>query len=342
MKKYLTLLALVIFITPSVTFAIWWNPSTWFSRIDEMDFDYNNKMNREKQQKKNSDIIPNQTPTSISTPIPEIKTTFYVKYENTRLRKCASTDCEILGYYKVNDQIISTDSKPLTLKDMPEWIMFSLPDGETAYINKSVLSEKPVKVTKNAITDADKSIINKWISDMNSEITVSSTVTNYIKSKGDSGMAIDVLDVEDVYVKNIDVIKKQLVTASVNNQIDTVISLIDRYKNLKSNHSFDYEKAVITSRQRLDDNISNARIQATKDYYQNQQIQRDAVNKARIDAANAYSQKYNELLNNAKTEGVTEQVFNAQLNAAGMGGGQINCTTMPAAGMYGSYHITCY
>lgn len=148
MKKYLTLLALVIFIIPSITFAVWWNPSTWFSRIDKMNFDYNRKMNEEANRKKTTDVTNNLVPTS-TVSIPEIKTTFYVKYENTRLRKCASTDCEILGYYKVNDQIISTDSKPLTLKDMPEWIMFSLPDGETAYINKSVLSETSIVEQKN-------------------------------------------------------------------------------------------------------------------------------------------------------------------------------------------------
>lgn len=348
LQKIAFIVALALFVVPQVTFAAWWNPFTWFSDIDRINVDYNQKMTEEKR---SNNVLDTTSAPPVSESTPQIKTTFYVKYDSTRLRKCASTDCDVLGYYKVNDQIISTDSKTLSLNDMPEWIMFTLPEGKTAYINKSVLSETRIPaqevmsqktVDSNRLSDADKKIITGWVDHIDREIVAQSDLIEQIRQDGYQNSAADVIDVIQVYVLNLKVLKNELTSALVRNNRGDVSAAIGRIQNLSDKYNIDFKLSLDNSVRNLRISTENARAQAVDDAYRQVRAQQDAINQARLDSANAYTDKYNEIMENAKREGLTQGVVNNQLNAAGLIR-QVNCSYSSVGGMTpGGGSVTCY
>lgn len=72
-------------------------------------------------------------------------TTFYVRNDNSVVRKCASLSCEIVGGYNRGEtfEFLTTSG---TWLELPEWIPFSVEGNAstTLYIHKSNLSETAI------------------------------------------------------------------------------------------------------------------------------------------------------------------------------------------------------
>ena len=123
MKSKFYLLILVAIIIPQITFAAWWNPFSWkiFNRTNPQ---------VEKQERKLDPSEPNS-----------VVTRFYIKNDNSRIRSCPSTDCEVIGYYKKDSEITMQGERVYQLSDLPEWLEHTTFEGLRGYINKSILSE---------------------------------------------------------------------------------------------------------------------------------------------------------------------------------------------------------
>lgn len=148
MKKMAFMFTLLALVIPQLTFASWWNPLSWFST----------KSTQESISTQESQTI-NYTTSAVDgrseNKILESKNNnpqtskFYIKYDNSRLRSCASTTgCDVLGYYEVNQEISISGIK--TFSDLAEWVPITTTDGVSGFLNKSVLSEKPVVINKVA------------------------------------------------------------------------------------------------------------------------------------------------------------------------------------------------
>jgi hypothetical protein len=194
MKKYLSLSIALVLIVPSVTFAAWWNPISWFGNWsfsgnpDAKTQVLENRINE--LEKKLSGTATLDVPTitdnadsASTTSEPTYQgllkakqekasairaalgvasstqsTKFYVKYNNSRIRSCASTEgCDVVGYYNKNGEITISGDKPFKLPDLKDWIQISTSNGVSGYISKSVLSEVPVTIAspvkQNVTTD---------------------------------------------------------------------------------------------------------------------------------------------------------------------------------------------
>lgn len=142
MKKYLTLLIVLVCLVPYLALASWWNPFSWFNNWSLSNKSEENIQALEKKIEELESRLDVSTTTLINTK-------FYVKYDNARIRSCPSTDCKIAGYYDKTSEITLSDTTPLKLDDLPEWVQFISADGIQGFVNKSVLSETPVSPSIN-------------------------------------------------------------------------------------------------------------------------------------------------------------------------------------------------
>jgi hypothetical protein len=125
----------------------------------------------------------------------EIETaTYYVSVDNARVRSCPSFNCEVLGYFNVNDKIvIESDRHDLAA----DWIAFKVGDSsETVYIHESVISDKATDIKSVVFLPESKklsadrsaeSVFNDWL------------VKNLrrLEEKGEVFKAVDLLNYMD-------------------------------------------------------------------------------------------------------------------------------------------------
>ena len=182
MKKYLSVFVLTVLIIPSVTFASWWNPISWFgnwSFSGNPDVKTQVLENRISElEKKLSGTATSDTPitdsadkasairTAIEVASSTQSTKFYVKYDNSRIRSCASTDgCDVVGYYNKNGEITISGDRPFKLTDLNDWIQINTSNGVNGYISKSVLSETSVTISSPVKQDVttDNSATNSQV-----------------------------------------------------------------------------------------------------------------------------------------------------------------------------------
>jgi len=134
MKKYLSIIILILSVVPSVAFASWWNPFTWFEQS-------NNSVHQQVQQT----VVNTQETANYSHPVSK---TFYVQADNTRIHDCASLTCKVIANYPANSEITST-GQPTNL---PDWVQFTFPDSNgvttTGYIKSTMLGENKVVIQK--------------------------------------------------------------------------------------------------------------------------------------------------------------------------------------------------
>lgn len=343
MKKLV--LTFLIFIFPLILNAAWWNPFSWgiFNRDKVM-------LERIMQNKSN-----NEGHYGLSPVVATTTSRFYVKYDNSRVRECPSTDCKVLGYFKRNDWFEFEGN--VDLNDLANWIEIHPKSGQKdGYLNKTVLSETPVEVVSNSITnnntnkaqllEANKQVIVSWLTDIKKE---EEEVRLMIVRLNASNIPTSVSSVVREVLENYegDLIFLQLKLSNLLNNFDGGLAkmLIDQYQEKKKEFPTNLNVAVKISEEKSDSYYSaklEAEKEAINDYYRKRQIQQDTINQAQIDAANSRAAVYKEILDTAKREGVTQSVVNGQLNAAGFGK-QINCYTSSIGGMTpNGGSITCY
>ncbi len=167
-QKFIFVIILAIFIVPQVTFAAWWNPFTWgiFHKADTKT-EVLEKRIQELESKLNT---PTTTP---------IITKFYTKYDNVRIRACASTTgCDVIGYYHhKNTEITVQGEVTYKLADLPEWLEHMTSNGLKGFINKSILSEKPTEA--NQTTQIETTFESDTTSASNKDLNLSG-LDNYI------------------------------------------------------------------------------------------------------------------------------------------------------------------
>jgi hypothetical protein len=72
-----------------------------------------------------------------------VETIFYINKEDAPAKSCGSEDCPDIGYFALNHEVVY--KRPAGLANEPEWIKIDFEDGITGYVNKSYLSDKPIK-----------------------------------------------------------------------------------------------------------------------------------------------------------------------------------------------------
>lgn len=82
------------------------------------------------------------------------------------VRKCASTECEIIGTYPPNNEFTLEYN---SIEEMPEWVEFNFGDGDIGFINKVNLSENKVVIVEKMVEkivekESNKlsDVIKKW------------------------------------------------------------------------------------------------------------------------------------------------------------------------------------
>jgi hypothetical protein len=147
MKKIVIFILIITFALPHFVLASWWNPVSWFNNWS---FSGKTETKTEILEKRIRELE-NKLNTSTTT---SIVTKFYTKYDNTRVRACASTTgCDVIWYYYYkNTEIILQGEITYKLNDLPEWLEHTTPNGLKGYINKSILSEKPIEIINPAET----------------------------------------------------------------------------------------------------------------------------------------------------------------------------------------------
>jgi SH3-like domain-containing protein len=362
MKKYLHFLVLLILVLPTITYAAWWNPSTWFTAGDTWyaetyDTRPDTKVTTEisGEWKKELAEVQNPQPTSTKT------TRFYIKSDNTRLRTCASLTCDIKGYYVKNNYIDVARSDTVQLNDLEEWLEIKEPDGSIGYLNKSVLSDKKiveshtstvkkVTATSNQITAKDREAINSWITDIDDQDEETADTLKLLYEKKFNVNPSIVADVLTDYQDNLRYIKQQINTShqniiadpqSYSVEIEKIKTYISRYQKIKDDFVPNLEIAFGTFMKK-NSRAAEEKYEYVNDYYNEQRAQLNAINQAKVDAANAYVEKYNSIRNSASGRGVTESAVNNQLEAAGLIK-QTHCTFSAVGGMTpGAGSMTCY
>ena len=187
MKKYLPKFIIVIvlglLVIPQITFAAWWNPLSWFDKtkpveptkeenFSELINQLTSKPPIEKPTIVTSKII------SSDSPVEQKVVRLYVKSDNTRVRSCESTNCDVLGYYHQNSTIDIATTNPQVslsiselLKEQPEWIPLSFSDGKFGYIHKSTLSTVPTKIIEHkSLANNNESVMIPRLSNQGEEI----------------------------------------------------------------------------------------------------------------------------------------------------------------------------
>jgi len=170
MKKTLLILVAIILIVPNITFASWWNPLSWF-------------------EKKASPV-----PTLVANEVirGEGFTIFYINTHGSRIRSCASVDCDVLAHFGLNTEI-EVDSD-MSYDNLPTWLEITFDDNKQGYIHKSTLSQEPIQLK-----------IERRISDIKDASTVSTpsddTQTMWLEknlarlqSDGENFVAVDLLN----------------------------------------------------------------------------------------------------------------------------------------------------
>ncbi len=340
--KRLTLVLFITLLLPQIALAAWWNPFSWFDKSNQDSWP--------------DEIWPEATKSDISNSNTDIQfTTFYIKADNVRVRTCPSTSCNIIGYFKTNDWVKIPENVGTSLDSLPEWIEINILNIGTGYVSKSLLSSEPVSVeevtVKNntanqASLSAGLKIVNDWINLIDAEIQITQELRGKQVARSASYYTEEAVDVLDEYISSISSIKIRLNSIlnnikspyDMNAQVPQIDLLTGQYNELKlqlvPNIQIAIEQANIrASRDR------NIRQEVISDAYRQAQAELGAINQARIDATNASTQKYNELLEAAKNNGVTQSVFNAQLQGAGLIPQSTYCTMSSTYGA--NYSIIC-
>jgi hypothetical protein len=197
MKKLLPLVFVFSLVIPQVTYAAWWNPISW------------SIFHRDNIKISTDELLKMYSPKATTT---SKMTKFYIKYDNSRVRTCASANCSVLGYYKKND-FINLDGQ-LSLKDLNEWVEVGEVPGKIGYLNKSVLSETPqanteiIQPKNNEVSSKDVlELIDTMISGQQSDILYIgehySTHVDYYINWASRGKKLVTQDNEtDLYLRN--------------------------------------------------------------------------------------------------------------------------------------------
>ncbi len=152
MVSIVILLALVI---PQFALASWWNPASWFNNWSFSGSTTKTRLLEKRIQESENKI---STPATTS-----VSTTFYVKYDNSNIRKCPSTDCDVIGYLKINTDMTVQGDRLYKLSDLPEWMNHTNTDGLKGYIGKSILSEKPAEIKSEVHNTNTEFFVDKGI-----------------------------------------------------------------------------------------------------------------------------------------------------------------------------------
>jgi hypothetical protein len=150
MKKIIIASIFTILVIPNFVLAAWWNPLSWFNK-----WSFSEKTTKTEVLEKRIQELENKLATTSTT---SVSTTFYVKYDNSKIRKCPSTDCDVIGYLKINTDMTVQGDRVYHLSDLPDWMNHTNPDGLKGYVNKSILSENPVKVDNSAQVNTNRTI----------------------------------------------------------------------------------------------------------------------------------------------------------------------------------------
>ncbi len=351
MKKILSLVFVTTLIIPSLAFASWWNPTSWF---DNWSFTNKTDTKTEILEKRIQELESNLI-TQKSIPI---ITKFYIKYDDSRVRSCASTGCDAIWYYPQNTEITMQGQATYKLSDLAEWIEFTTSNGLKGFINKSILSETPIAVTKNIQNDTNSKISDASVKTIRDAITTITkerqTISDEIStnSSGEySNYLRSYVDVQDVFFSNITTILGQINLVyneiindpyNVKSQLEKYEVLIARYNKLYNQYEIDKSTALSDAISNARNSIANTRAQAVNDAYRQAQVQQNAIYQAQLDATNAQIEQYKSIRAAGAANGATQAVVNAQLNAAGLIK-QTNCSFSSVGGMTpGAGSVTCY
>lgn len=145
MKRIIPFVIVSILVIPNLALASWWNPVSWFNNWS---FSGRTETKTEVLEKRIQEL---ESKLTTPTTTPQL-TKFYVKYDNARIRSCASIDgCNVVGYYNRTSIVTIKGEMILKLNDLPEWVSITTADGITGFISRSVLSETPVTKTTDSL-----------------------------------------------------------------------------------------------------------------------------------------------------------------------------------------------
>jgi len=328
MKKLLPLILLVLII-PQVALAAWWNPFSW--KV------FSNK--EAETQVVNTEALQSSVQ----------YTTFYIKSNGVRIRSCASISCKILGYVGIGNWVKVPENVGTSLDLLPEWLGVDFEGIGFGYINKSLLSAMPIseqRYTQNqqanddGISKVNLTKIYDWINFIDFEIQKNN---NFVDSlyRSNASYSREVISTVENYISNLRIMQNQLRSAITINSSNQALSIITKIQSLRDDFDTDL-KVSVDGALRNAERVSDANVKAARNAYNRSMAEQQAANQAKIDATNAYVEKYNAIRKQGSEAGATEAVVNAQLNAAGLIK-QATCSFSAVGGMTpGAGSMTCY